>query len=79
MPSSFVTRATSDSPSPSMSIARREAKWVSRPSTCAGQVGLGQEMKISSATTAEPHAGQWVGRANGVLPSVWATDATTEG
>ena len=57
--------ADSRSPSPSMSIAPREAKCSTRRTRCCGQARLGQyeSAASSSRSTAAPQAGQAAGMA----------------
>ena len=65
------------SPSPSMSIAPREAKWRSRPWSCAGQDRFVQRVMAPSRCTSAPQAGQWVGMRNSGRPSGGRSSAMT--
>src|SRR5574337_425126 len=60
------------SPRPSMSIARREAKWISASLRWAAQNNPPEQRHAaapSSRSSAEPHTGQWVGICHGTAPS----------
>ena len=64
--SASTSCTTSFSPSPSMSMAPREAKWITRPVTWAGHSALGQRVTASPSgrTALVPHTGHLSGSLN---------------